>query len=163
MPTSPRPRGPRAALHRVPAPLVGLLLAAVALGGCGRSVSAVPGPDAADPVCADVTNSLPEEIGDLTSRETDAQATAAWADDAGTVVLRCGVEPLGPTTSQCVPIPTAAGSVDWVQDEEDGTRWTTYGRVPAVELVIPVESEINPVLTAVSPSAELVEQTAACV
>ncbi len=50
------------------------------------------------------------------------------------MLLRCGVEPLGPTTDRCVSV----DGVDWVIDESDAPNYlfTTYGRTPAVEVLI---------------------------
>ena len=106
---------------------------AVAAAGCadGRMASVPAAENAADPDCAPAMIAMPDEIGDLTLRPTDSQATAAWGDPAA-VVLRCGVQPPAPTTDQCV----SAEGVDWVVREE-GENWriTTYGRDPAVEVL----------------------------
>jgi hypothetical protein len=112
---------------------VALGLAAVAVSGCaeGRIASVPAAPHAADPGCAPAMIAMPDTVGDLALRPTDSQATAAWGDPAA-VVLRCGVEPPGPTTDQCV----SAEGVDWVVREEEGNwRITTYGRSPAVEVL----------------------------
>lgn len=58
---------------------------------------------------------------------------ASWG--GGTIVLRCGVEPLAPTTNTCMNV----NGTDWVLDEERAKRGgprvlTTYGRIPSVEL-----------------------------
>lgn len=112
-----------------------LLLAALAVtaSGCadGRMASVPAAENAADPACAPAMIAMPDEIGDLTLRPTDSQATAAWGDPAA-VVLRCGVQPPAPTTDQCV----SAEGIDWVVREE-GENWriTTYGRSPAVEVL----------------------------
>lgn len=100
--------------------------------GCSRPVPVEAGPGAADPSCAQVLVQLPAELRGDDRRETTGQSTAAWGDPP--VELRCGVEPLGPTTDPCVPV----GEVDWVLREDSGdTTYTTYGRVPAVELRLP--------------------------
>lgn len=91
-----------------------------------------PGPGATDPACAQVLVQLPSELNGAPRRETTGQSTAAWGDPA--VELRCGVQPLGPTTDPCVPV----AGVDWVFREIGGnTTYTTYGRVPAVEVRLP--------------------------
>lgn len=52
------------------------------------------------------------------------------------IVLRCGVEPVGPTTLPCLEI----NGVDWVVDDAgDPIRFLTYGREPAVEVLVPTE------------------------
>ncbi|SFB14900.1 Protein of unknown function [Cellulomonas marina] len=111
------------------------------LAGCAATVPTTAGPEATDPVCAEVVLALPEDLGDgLVQQRTDAQATTAWGDPRAAVVLRCGVEPLGPTTDRCVTLETPdGGSVDWVVVEDDDGSWTftTYGRAPAVEVQVP--------------------------
>ena len=114
--------------------------ALLALGGCASVVPVIVAPYATDPTCASVVLALPTSLGEGLDRvDTDAQATAAWGDPRAAVVLRCGVEPLGPTTERCQSVETPQGpTIDWVVVEQDG-RWTftTYGRVPAVELTVP--------------------------
>jgi hypothetical protein len=115
------------------------------LGGCASPVSVDAAPFADDPVCAEVILALPDELGEAPRTDTTSQATAAWTagDARDAIVLRCGVEPLPPTTEQCVTATDETGlSVDWVTtpgDEATGTPWTftTYGRLPAVEVVVP--------------------------
>ncbi|UJP39491.1 DUF3515 family protein [Cellulomonas palmilytica] len=131
---------PRAARRALTVALVPATLA-----GCASAVATTAGPYATDPVCAQVVLATPDELSDLERRDTDAQATTAWGDGSGAVVLRCGVEPLGPTTDRCETVESPDGtSVDWVvvasdPDDEAGTDWTftTYGRVPAVQLLVP--------------------------
>jgi hypothetical protein len=88
-------------------------------------------PEATDPLCAQAMVAMPEEIAGHERRRTDSQSTAAWGEPA-VAVFRCGVEPPGPTTDECV----GANGVDWVVREE-GTNWriTTYGREPAMEVL----------------------------
>ena len=76
---------------------------------------------------------LPDEVAGLAERETNAQGTGAWGAPAS-VLLRCGVEPPGPTTERCVSV----DGVDWIIDETDAPRYlfTTYGRTPAVEVLV---------------------------
>lgn len=167
---TPRPRGARTGL-----PAVGLA-AAVALGAAGCS-SAVPvdvAPYATDPVCAEIVLDLPDVIaGDLEQQDTTSQATTAWGDPAHPVVLRCGVEPLGPTTDKCQTVETPGGpSVDWVivpddPDDEAGSDWTftTYGRVPAVEIHVPAEvrrTHATTFLDAFGPAVRHAEQQRTC-
>jgi len=92
-----------------------------------------------------VVLALPERLADSERLDTSSQATAAWGDPAAPIVLRCGVDPLPPTTDKCVTATDAAGvSVDWVAvegpaDAGGAARWTftTYGREPAVEVTVP--------------------------
>ena len=109
------------------------IAASVALAGCTQPVTFDAAPDAADPDCAAVVVRLPDTVAGQAERETNAQGTGAWGDPAS-VLLRCGVEPPGPTTDRCVSV----DGVDWVIDESDAPRYlfTTYGRTPAVEVLI---------------------------
>lgn len=110
-----------------------VVVAGSLLAGCSSTVSLHPAPDANNPLCADVTVKLPKRIGSLDRQYTDAQATGAWGDPTG-VILSCGVPVPPPTTMPCQ---TFQG-VDWIIDESQLPQYTatTYGRDPAVEVVI---------------------------
>lgn len=117
----------------------GVLAVVAALAGCSTTVHLEPAADANDPACADVSVLLPDAVGDLDRVWTDAQATGAWGEP--TVVLRCGVAPPAPSTEVC----TTIGNVDWLvlDQEDDRQRLVTYGREPAIELVIRRGEEID--------------------
>lgn len=110
-------------------------LVALVLSGCAPTVSLEAAPNANDPGCAEVITRLPDTASDQPRRTTDAQATAAYGDPA-TVLLHCGVPPVGPTTDECVNL----SGVDWIRhpspDDKGPFRFTTYGRVPAIEVVV---------------------------
>jgi hypothetical protein len=110
------------------------VLLAPALSGCAGTVTMEPAPDANNPACATVTVSLPDQLAGLQPRETNAQATKAWGDPTS-VRLRCGVPVPGPTAE--FPCITVDG-VDWLRDaaDEPVTVFTTYGRDPAVQVII---------------------------
>lgn len=131
------------------------------LAGCAGTVSLEAAEDANDPLCAEVTARLPDAIGELERRWTDAQATGAWGDPTG-VILSCGVTPPGPTTLQCVTF----GGVDWIVDASElpMQRITTYGRTPATQLYVDT-SRISPdaVLQAVSPLVAPIPAETQCV
>jgi len=145
-------------------------LPALLVGGCASAVPVTPATYATDPACAALILATPDSLGDgLGRRQTTAQATTAWGDPA--IVLRCGVEPPGPTTVRCETVTTADGlAIDWLVVQDDGTggatagpaptasaaagptpgptpsdaapgatswTFTTYGRVPAVEVDVP--------------------------
>ena len=76
--------------------------------------------------------SLPDTLDGQERRWTDAQSTAAWGDPSA-IVFACGVTPPGPTEAKCLPI----GGVDWIIDESEAPvyRATSYGRVPAIEVI----------------------------
>ena len=114
---------------------IGVLIAAVltAVTGCTPTVVMTAAADATNPACADVIVRLPPTIDDVPSRETNAQATAAWGDPSA-VLLRCGVTVPGPSTLLCATV----RGVDWLRDDSDAPNYvfTTYGRDPAVEVIV---------------------------
>lgn len=89
--------------------------------------------NANDPGCADVIVRLPQTVAELEKRTTNAQATGAWGDPAG-VLLRCGVEPSGPTADECVNV----NGVDWIIDRSSSPlyRFEAYGRTPGLEVIV---------------------------
>lgn len=132
------------------------LAAALTLTSCATPAVTAPAPSASDPVCARVLQLAPAELAGQPERATTSQASRAWGDPA--ITLRCGVEPLGPTTDRCIRVTAPDGtSVDWVVKENDDVvdgdtdqaqadaigrgrfGYTTYGRVPAIEVIVPVE------------------------
>lgn len=142
----------------------------LALSGCVPTVALEPADDAANPLCARVTVALPDTVGGLAARETNAQATGAWGDPTG-VILHCGVPTPAPTTkSLCV----AVDGVDWIRDDSGDPNFvfTTYGRTPAVEVV--VDSDGDPevdndgvsgleALTDLANAVALIPQVGKCV
>jgi hypothetical protein len=116
------------------------VLAIGALAGCARAIGVEVAPDAADPKCAEVMLAVPEELGpDLPKVPTNAQATAAWGEPGGAVTMRCGVAQLGPS-GDCQHVDSGDGTaVDWIVTTDDKGTWSfvTYGREPAVEVIVP--------------------------
>ncbi|WP_308121666.1 DUF3515 family protein [Actinotalea ferrariae] len=158
-------------VHR-PARLVVAPLLLVALAGCATPVAVPAAPYAADPVCAQVVLALPDALAGMPRLDTSSQATTAWGERTAPVVLRCGVEPPGPTTDPCVDADDGTVQVDWVavagpEDEDGAAPWTfvTYGRDPAVEVRVPAEVTANrstSFLLDLGPAVSLVEQTRSC-
>ncbi|BDZ43096.1 hypothetical protein GCM10025865_23950 [Paraoerskovia sediminicola] len=98
--------------------------------------------DAANPVCAEIVLSLPDELVGMPQTHTDSQATTAWGEPGAAVTFRCGVTPPGPTAeAPCLTVPSDSGDVDWLAAPDDEGTWTfvTYGRDPAVEVKVPPE------------------------
>ena len=128
-------RSPRTRRWSAAAAAVGL----VALGACTPTITVEVAPDATDPLCASIVLALPEELGGAERLRTTSQATTAWGTQSSAITLRCGVEPPGPTTEACQAIEDVSGtSVDWLVVENEGSWvFTTYGRVPAVEVTVP--------------------------
>ena len=114
------------------AAVAGAIALAAGLAGCSTTVHLEPAADANDPACANVSVLLPDTVGGYERVWTDAQATGAWGDP--TVVLRCGGEPPAPSDLVC----TTLGGVDWLvlEQEEERQRLVTYGREPAIEVII---------------------------
>ncbi|WP_370893949.1 DUF3515 family protein [Janibacter sp. GXQ6167] len=114
--------------------LAAVLLVVATATGCSGAVE-VAVPDAAsDPACAQAAAEWPTTIDGHDQVETDPASPAlrAWGDPA--IIARCGVPALTPTTDPCVGV----NGVDWVaEDLSDGTRLTTYGRDPAIEVLVP--------------------------
>lgn len=138
--------------RRVAVPSLALALAAgtTMLSGCASDVVLDAAPHASAEVCAQVLRVAPSSLAGADRRPTTSQASLAWGDPA--ITLRCGVEPLPPTPERCIQVTAGDGTVvDWIVHEDDpqgstaddGGRgrfaFTTYGRVPAIEVVVPVE------------------------
>ena len=155
-----------------------MAVAAVAvLGGCADAVNVPPGPHAADPTCGEVLQLLPGELAGGEERSITSQATAAWGEPP--VTLRCGIEVPGPSTERCITVESGETSVDWLAlegDDEmipehaqlDSGSWTfiTYGRVPAVEVVVPTErggDQPTAVLVEIAPAVERTTAERHCV
>ena len=141
------------------------------MASCALQVSVPAAPDAADPQCAAVVLALPADLADLPRLRTGSQATVAWGDPADPVVLRCGVTPPGPTTDRCVTADDGTTSIDWLAvpgvDGAAPTPWrfTTYGRSPAVEVLVPASltsTRSTSFLLDLGPAVAKVKQTRTC-
>lgn len=116
--------------------------AVVALSGCSSAVEIAPTPLATGAVCRAVSAAWPAEAGGNERREvSDAGAGAAYGDPA--IIARCGVPALAPTTEDCIEV----DGMGWVaQPLSDGTRFTTFGRDPAIEVLVPRAYAPEPLL-----------------
>ncbi|WP_404383896.1 DUF3515 domain-containing protein [Knoellia locipacati] len=116
--------------------------AVVVLSGCSSAVEIAPAPLATGDVCRAVASAWPTKVGDQERREvSDASAGAAYGDPA--IIARCGVAALGPTTNDCIEV----DGMGWVAEGlSDGTRFTTFGREPAIEVLIPKDYAPEPLL-----------------
>lgn len=122
---------------------VSLLLLCGGLTGCAvGQIKTEAAPHAADPLCAEVVLNLPHTLGTQPALTTTSQATAAWGDPAEPILLHCGVEVPGPTTDSCTTVSDSAGAeVDWItRTRSDSWVFTTYGREPAVQLLVPTSA-----------------------
>jgi len=117
---------------------------------------AVPA-NAADPACTAASASWPARVAgqEPTDVRTPSPAVRAWG--APSIVARCGLEPPGPSALDCLNV----DGVDWVVEPlSDGTRFTTYGRFPAIEVLVPNRYAPEPLLLpAFGPSAASLPET----
>lgn len=139
-----------------------------ATAACAPRIGVEVADDAADPLCAEVVLAVPESLGEgLPQLGTTSQATTAWGEPGAAVTLRCGVEVPGPTTDLCQSVGTGSGTVDWlvVEDGEGTWTFTTYGRDPAVEVVVPPAVTANrstSFIADLGPAVQSVPQTRQC-
>lgn len=130
------------------------------LTGCSPAVDVASAKDSTNPACAPMMVALPDALAEAPLRDTTSQATAAWGDPS-LVILRCGVNPPGPTTDRCVGV----NDVDWVI-KQGSPIWTltTYGRIPATEIVLdPNKIASSTVLAELSSAVSKIPQTKRCV
>ena len=101
----------------------------------------------------------PKTVSGLDSYPDSANSPTvhAWgkhADEA--LIARCGVTSPGPTSDACF----SANDVDWVQiPVSGGTRYVTYGREPAIEVLVPSSANLDgTLLAAFAPAAKKIAQ-----
>jgi hypothetical protein len=142
----------------------GLLVLGVAgglLSGCSDAVEVTPPPHVT--ACEPATAQWPtrvadresravdvvggEGLGEVIGREADAKA---WGDPA--VIASCGWPALGPTDKECLDV----DGVYWVVEQlSDGVKFTTFGRDPAIQVLVPDAYKPEPLLLpAFGPGAE---------
>lgn len=130
--------------------------ALVLLTACSSAVKVAPFEGAERPECHAVAEQWPLRVGSAEPRETavDSVTVAAWGDPA--IIARCGAQPPGPTTEQCLDI----AGVDWVVGElDDGVSFTTFGRDPALEVLVPDAYDTPPLLMPVfAEAAQVIDQ-----
>ncbi len=109
------------------------LLSLTLLTGCTATVVVESAPEANDPACAEIIVRLPDQVGDLSKRQTNAQSTGAWGNPTA-VILRCGLEPVEVSNLPCV----TAGGVDWLVDDSKAPsyRFISYAAKPATEVIV---------------------------
>jgi hypothetical protein len=148
---------------RLTAPRLALLLGAVVAVATAalflfwhRPVDVAVPPDGDDPACTTMANDLPSRLlsHQRVATSQTSPAVAAWGRPA--IIWRCGVEPPGPTTQDCITV----NGVDWiVQPLDDGTGFVTYGRRPAVQVLVPKQYAPETfALPALAPAATKVPQ-----
>ena len=138
-------------------------VAALLLAGCGSDTpSATAADNAADPLCAKAAAHWPTTVSskdqvsvNVTGNPSEGvtKTVVAWGDPA--IIARCGVAAPGPST-ECIE----ADNIDWVMSSlSDGKRFVTYGRVPAIEVLVPSAYSPEPlVLSAFDQAASQIPQ-----
>lgn len=106
---------------------------------------------ATSPACSAAAQQWPASVSGRqpVTVTPESPAVRAWGDPA--IIARCGVAPPGPTTDPCLTV----NGVDWVVTTlTDGTKFVTYGRSPALEVLVPSayapEGSLLPVFTGVA-------------
>jgi hypothetical protein len=128
--------------------------------GCSSTVSLEPADFANTPACADVTVRLPQTVGELEKRTTDAQATGAYGDPAA-VIVRCGLPGVTVSKLRCV----STSGVDWLVDESKAPtyRFVTFGRQPATEVIVNSKKAVGvSTLDALAPAIKAIPATTNC-
>lgn len=123
------------------------------LAGCGGVVEVVSAPSHGDPLCVQVASNWPSTVAGKSQRDISpgADAAAAWGDPA--IIARCGALPPAPSPA-CLTV----DDVDWVLTTlSDGTKAETYGRSPAIEVLLP-SGYLPEVLTAFTSVARRIPQ-----
>ncbi len=117
--------------------LVGIVTVTVTVtvavvSGCSSSPTVEAAPQAGSPACTAALAAAPALVLDQARTTISTAGALAWGDPA--IVVRCGLEPLGPSTKSCIGV----NGIDWVIDDaSDPVTATSYGRAPAVEVRMP--------------------------
>ena len=107
--------------------------------------------------CESATKHWPATFGEQEQRPVSVEGPGrsvddarAWGDPA--VIATCGWPALGPTTDECLDV----DGVFWVVEElSDGAKFTTYGRDPAIVVLVPAAYAPEPLLLpAFGPAAK---------
>lgn len=109
-----------------------VLVVAVA-AGCSRAPEVAAASQGATTECKAAADAFPDTVSQMTRIDgVAATSAAAWGDPA--IIARCGVPALTPTAVECLEV----DGVGWIpQALSDGTRFTTFGTDPALEVLIP--------------------------
>lgn len=137
-----------------------IAIAGLSLSACTPTVVLEPAADSNNPDCAELMVRLPDQLGEQEQRFTSAQATSAWGNPSA-ILLRCGVEPAAASALPCV----TASEVDWLVDDSQAPqfRFISFGRIPAVEVI--VDSELASgigALEGLSSAVAVIQATKTC-
>lgn len=123
---------------------------AVCSAGCSRPPQVVPADRADAPACQVAASRWPQTV---TGRhrvavQTSSPAVAAWGDPA--IIARCGLTSPGPTTDECISV----DGIDWIARRlGDGMQFVSYGRDPAIEVLVPAAYAPEPLVLGVFGAA----------
>ena len=130
----PRPdAAPPAYGVRVGAVAVALAVAVSTLAGCSKAVAVTVPAQAGGAACAAVARLWPADVAGHRPVEVSPASPAVRAYGDPAVIARCGVAEPAPSTD-CLSV----NDVDWVVTMlTDGAKFVTYGRSPALEVLVP--------------------------
>ncbi|MDE9367845.1 DUF3515 family protein [Luteipulveratus sp. YIM 133132] len=133
-----------------------LLPAGLLVAGCSSAVDVTVADGASDPLCTKASAAWPSTVSNQQRRDvsTGSASVRAWGDPA--IIARCGVTSPGPTSRQCFGV----SGIDWVGTPlSDGMSFVTYGRDPAIEVLVPKKYSPEPtVLGAFTRAAAAIPQ-----
>jgi hypothetical protein len=112
-------------------PHLTLAAGALLLAACSSAPSQAP--RAADPACTKALRVAPATVLGQGRSPLGVTGAVAWGDPH--IVVRCGLQPLPPTTAQCITV----NDHDWVlaDPDADPVVFTTFGTDPAVDVAVP--------------------------
>ena len=85
----------------------------------------------------------PSLVSSQPARAVSVQSPAARAWGNPAVIAICGYDAPAPSTLECLSV----DGVDWlVQRRSDGVQFTTYGRSPAMDVLVPAAYAPEPLL-----------------
>lgn len=135
-----------------------LVLTALALTACSDSVRVEPFAESDSEACRAAAEQWPPLLlgGERRVVAVQSAGVAAWGDPA--IIVRCGAS--SPVAGPDEPLNCLdVNGVDWIAVPfDDGTAFVSYGRVPALEVLVPreyaPESAVLPALAASAASLE---------
>lgn len=105
-------------------------------------MAAQPAVHAANPLCARADAQWPPTVANQTVRSVTTRSATVRAWGVPAIVARCGVSSPGPSVN-CIQV----SGIDWVMSSlTDGKEFVTYGRVPALEVLVPVQYSPEPLI-----------------
>ncbi|MFE2291993.1 DUF3515 family protein [Streptomyces sp. NPDC059452] len=121
-----------------------------------------PGAQSGNAHCGRIKENAPSKLAGHPKHATEMAGVALWGDS--NILLRCGVDPIRPTTDPCF----TADGVDWVIDTARSSETKkviiTYGRIPATEVTVTHSLKApDEVLVELSALIAPIEQTTPCI